>query len=108
MTHYIKQKHIDAIKKMIDSNWAWDIGNYRYRLRYSSPPLRTIVLVIQDTSSGLEELEFLMLDSPINETQLEALRVGWYELYTPIEVKDANRRNPNFKRNPLHDKKIKF
>ena len=108
MTHYIKQKHIDAIKKMIDLHWAWDIGNYRYRLRYTSPPLKTMVLEIRDLSSGLKELEFLILDSPITETHLEALKVGWYELYTPIEVKDANKDDPNFKRNPLHDKIIKF
>jgi len=98
----IQKKHIQAMLKMAELYWAWNINDYRYRVRHTYD--ETIVFNVRDISSGVEKLEVIKLGSELNDIYFEALKVGWYELYTPIEVKDANKDDPNFKRNPLHDK----
>jgi len=84
----LQQKHIDTIKEMVHLNWAWRVDGTRYRPKYE-PHTGNLVLY-WGNSPVLGR--YIVLGDELDDKLWNALRVGWYELYTPIEIKDAQRQ----------------
>jgi hypothetical protein len=92
----IEQKHIDTIKGMADVEWAWRVGDIQYRVErvtVAGSVKSMLVLYWFPINSG-QALKgiYIELGDELDDDLWNALRIGWYELYTPIEIKDAQRK----------------
>lgn len=92
----LEQKHIDTINKMAGVEWAWRVGDIQYRVERESGtgPIKSMLSLYWFTINSGEALNgmYIELGAPISDELWNALRIGWYELYTPIEIKDAQRK----------------
>ena len=87
----LQQKHIDAIKKMVDLHWAWDVNGFRYRPKYE-PHTGRLILLWNYIGGGMPTHGmYIQLGDKVSDEIWQALWEGWYELYTPIEIKDRRR-----------------
>ena len=88
----LEQKHIDTIKRMVDVHYSWRVGDTQYTPKYE-PYTGNLVLYWLSINSGRTTVgRSIELGSELDDDLWNALRIGWYELYTPIEIKDAQRQ----------------
>jgi hypothetical protein len=92
----IEQKHIDTIKGMADVEWAWRVGDIQYRVErvpktFHIKSMLSLYWFPINSGQALKGI-YIELGDELDDDLWNALRIGWYELYTPIEIKDAQRK----------------